>query len=89
MIYRPAGRPGVYSRGGFPCVALVLGVLALAVALVAPTASSARSDGPHFAPDYKISHSMSSNWAGALKRARLASAEAIAEAPSASGGVLP
>ena len=44
--------------------ALVLGVLALAVALVAPTASSARSDGPRFAPNHKISHSTSSNWAG-------------------------
>src|ERR671937_2297166 len=44
--------------------ALVLGVLALAGALVAPTASSARSDGLRFAPNHKISHSTSSNWAG-------------------------
>jgi hypothetical protein len=44
--------------------ALVLGVLALALALVAPTAASARSDGPRFAPNHKISHSTSSNWAG-------------------------
>jgi hypothetical protein len=44
--------------------ALVLAVLALAVSLAAPTASSARSDGPRFAPNHKISHSTSSNWAG-------------------------
>jgi len=42
----------------------VLGVLTFAVALAAPTASSARSDSPRFAPNHKISQSTSSNWSG-------------------------
>ncbi|TMK94464.1 MAG: hypothetical protein E6G42_04590 [Actinobacteria bacterium] len=44
--------------------ALVLGVLALAVALIVPATSSARSGAPRFAPNHKISQSTSSNWSG-------------------------
>src|SRR5438105_13409594 len=65
MVYRPMPE-GVNFTGGFRMRrrALVLGVLALAVALIVPATSSARSGAPRFAPNHKISQSTSSNWSG-------------------------
>jgi hypothetical protein len=45
-------------------LALVLAAVALVAAFAAPAGSSARGNAPRFAPNHKISHSTSSNWAG-------------------------
>jgi hypothetical protein len=45
-------------------LALVLCVVGLVAALAAPAGSGARHSTPRFAPNHKISHSTSSNWAG-------------------------
>jgi hypothetical protein len=39
-------------------------VLAFALALIGSSPAAARTNGPQLAPNHKITHSTSSNWAG-------------------------
>jgi hypothetical protein len=64
---------------------IALAVLALVAALLAPAASSARSDSPRYAPNHKISQSTSSNWSGyAAFNGRYTSVSASWKQPTAS-----